>query len=98
MKKLRYLSGIFNYGCTWLGLFRIALGVGCSYGAYRLFLSDEALFLRIFGVLIMGLAVFGCLYAGGSNIKEGYNHLKYRDAERLLYREPNPYYKNNKDE
>ena len=88
MKKLRHFLGVFNYGVTWLGLFRFALGASCVWGCFRLYDSDEALPLRIFGIAIIAVSGFFCFALSFEDIKKGFKHLKYRDAERLVYRVP----------
>lgn len=53
-----------------LGLVRVLLGAGVIYGIYRLVYSDEPLFLKIAGCVILGISCFGCFYTGFSNIRE----------------------------
>ena len=90
MKYSRSILGIFNYVSTWLGLLRIALGIGAAACIYAFLQSDEVPFLKYCGVAIMGLAFLDCFYEGFRKIAEGYKHFKYRDEEHILYREPRP--------
>lgn len=88
MKKIRHFLGIFNYGITWLGLIRVSLGIACPIILIFVLYSNEKLISKIALTVILLITSFGCFIQGIPNLKEGYSHLKYRDAERLLYRVP----------
>ena len=82
-KNIFHYIGFLNYGCTWLGIIRIAIAISCPYFIYRLIQSDgDPLFLRIFGSLLLVFTAFGCLVQGIPNIKEGIENR--RSYERQL--------------
>ena len=88
MKKIRWFLGIFNYSETYYGLVMLCLAVGCIFGIIGLMKGSDPLPLRIFGSLLMLVGVLGCYVIGSDKFKRAYEHLKYRDKERLLYRVP----------
>lgn len=75
-KNIFHYIGFLNYGCSWLGIIRIILGLSCPFLIYHLLKSEEPLVLRIFGSIILAVSTFGCFVTGIPNLKEGIENRK----------------------
>jgi len=65
MKKILSYLGFVKNLYFWLGIFQVALGVACGICAYFLFFSDNPLFLRIVGCLILSVGSLGIIFGEG---------------------------------
>lgn len=61
---MRYF-GFIRFPYFWLGVVQVAVGIGCAFAVLPLWRSDEPLFLRIFGCLLIALGCVGAVFFNG---------------------------------
>ena len=77
----------FNYGCTWWGIAHFIASALCIYWIVVLIQSDQPLFLKIVGCILIVLAIGEIMMKGVEFIKKGISQARCCSDNYLIARE-----------